>query len=244
MPYLTLAKPRALPPVLELGEKVLRQLRESIRGTAFADKISAQFERTGNAQPLSTLKLQGEGRWGWEEFYDRYTTTDRVPTPWFRLSTEDRLGFGHNVERMLESLRGLPISVTADNAWRWDSALRSPNGGSTYIPTYGLFISLSESSVTHESFNPDTLIQRFQKNHCMSQDPRADIHLFDYTADNEAQSMSTYNWSPTGFVGHTHTKEAAEKLAAELFADCICVISRNGLAKDKNGWLLAVGFPN
>jgi hypothetical protein len=242
--------------VSEIGlfSEALRRLRTCVLETDFAEKFTA--EHGEGRTVLANIKLHGEGNRVRQEFFSKYqdscvlgegSSKDNLLTRgpgWIRFVTEDRIGFGEHVERMLESLAGLPLHVTKENSWRWDSKNRRSNGCSTYIPTYGLFLTKSTyAKGAQVAFDPAMLISKFQQSHCMSRDARADTQLMDYCVDNGVGINFGYSPTRTGFCASVGTKDDADRLMRESFEDCTFVMDRIGKANENLGWKVTVEFP-
>lgn len=238
---------------LTRNETVLKALREAARGTPLFSNSTISYP-TLSTCTLDKLYLNGEGVYKWQElfhnFYEEAQCDSSKPghsarysyqraPGWLRWSTPDRLAYAEHRPQLLESLRGLPLSVTDDSSWTW---LRGKNsvrteGRSQYKAIFGLLLSFN----SQEPFDPDRFLVT-NSPVCLSRDPRADRCILELARDAGTPiEDGGYRWTKTGFELQVWRKGLAEALA-KIFSDCSTRLSK---AKTSVGmsWTLQVDFP-
>lgn len=238
---------------LERNEAVLKALREAARGTSLFANSTISHPCISICK-LDKLYLNGEGEYKWQElFHNHYEEALRDPAQpaksdrylyqrapdWLRWRTPDRLAYAEHLPRLVEALRGLPVSVSDDRSWVWlrDSQSTRPGGRSQYKAVYELFLSFNN----HAQFDPDRFLAA-RRPVCESLDPRADRCIFELAEDAGVPvNDGSYGWTKTGFNLRVWRKDRAEELR-KVFPDCAVSLTKEKCSVGVS-WTLQVDFP-
>jgi hypothetical protein len=225
-------------------EEVLRRMRQAASDGGVAEHFAVcDASRGGGLVKLSELYLSAEGNYDWQAFYHyagvearsrRYGSEAQVARElgprWVRLSSENRLAWGHHLGAILQSLDGLHVSVSQDSSWRWDYKNVRPNGRPRYVPVYQLLICLSD--LDRKPFQAASVAANMLARHCMADHPLADCHLFDWQDDLLGRMVfGSYCWHPTGFRTALHSKASLEEACGVLFKDLQHSVEKQGKGK-------------
>ncbi len=261
-------------PAVVACEQLLKVLRASLQTSdearAFAAKMYVSDWRSGGfGQHLAELRLKGEGKWGWDEYYFSFYKHERAwkdkkpgnapylhlplktssgrqaftqlhqSPDWFRLTTEDRIGFGTYIPVLLESLRGQPVSVSPSSSW----GFKETKGRRTTVEHYQVLVCPDFSGKSR--FNPEPLIGSYAQAVCMAKDSRADGEsLFEYQKERVPELLfQSYQWTRTGFIASTEFKRDAEAIGPSLFPDCKVTLEPEIERGKTVGWTVEVVFP-
>lgn len=188
---------------------------------------------------IENYRASGEGKYGWDEFYyhwksriggsrhDDNLDISKLPGPhWIRIGTPHRLLWVEMLPIMLESLRGMPVTVSTSCSWTWDYENARPNGHPRHVREYEILLFITSDGA---GFIPEPHVAELLKNVCRADHPLADQDLFSYQKDNFGKStFSCYGWTEKGVKINFDTKELMEKTLAEMFPGIDHVTTRTG----------------
>lgn len=240
---------------LERNELVLRALREACRDTPLFRDSRVSFVRATTCT-MDQLYLNGEGKWDWQEFHHNYfkevenrkagcAPVDSfancyVSAPqWMRWNTGNRLAYAEYRPKILEALRGLPVSISEDSGWTWlrNGDSQRPESKPQYKKEFGFLLSFNDRL----QGNTEAAVARLSTV-CQSNDARADRDIFELLEDTGYRvGDGSYSWTAAGFRLRVWAKNEAEKLRT-VFADCVTELLKEDTSQGV-AWTLAVDFP-
>jgi hypothetical protein len=216
----------------------MRSAAQTVPGAASRIYVHDHL-RSNRLTTIEQYRAVGEGQYGFDEFYHYWDCegrssrrgeepriSHRSGPHWIRISTPHRLLWVETLPLMLESLRGMPVTVSRSTSWTWDRVNRRPNGEARYVHEFEILLCLSHE-VT--GFLPEPYVTELLKNVCRADHPLADEYLFHWQIDRFRKSTFTsYGWTAKGVSINFDTKELMEQSLAEMFPGIKHEITRTG----------------